>query len=92
MRLQFFKRGRLLMEKQNITLSLPKEILKKGKMLAAKKGISLNQLVRELLQMTAENEEGYLISADRQIKRMKEGIPLGTKGKIPWKRDELYQR
>jgi hypothetical protein len=26
------------MEKQNITLSLPKEILKKGKMLAAKKG------------------------------------------------------
>jgi hypothetical protein len=80
------------MEKQNITLSLPREILKKGKMLAAKKGISLNQLVRELLQMTAENEEGYGISADRQIKRMKEGISLGTKGKIPWKRDELYQR
>ncbi len=80
------------MEKQNITLSLPKEILKKGKMLAAKKGISLNQLVRELLQMTAENEEGYRISADRQIKRMEEGISLGTKGKIPWKRDELYQR
>ena len=80
------------MERQNITLSLPKEILKKGKMLAAKKGISLNELVRELLQMTAENEEGYRISADRQIKRMKGGIPLGTKGKISWERDELYQR
>ncbi len=80
------------MEKQNITLSLPREILKKGKMLAAKKGISLNELVRELLQMTAENEEGYRTSGDRQIKRMKEGIPLGTKGKILWKRDELYQR
>ena len=80
------------MEKQNITLSLPKEILKKGKMLAAKKGISLNQLVRELLQMTAENEEGYRISADRQIKQMEEAIPLGTKGKISWKREELYQR
>jgi len=80
------------MEKQNITLSLPREILKKGKMLAAKKGISLNELVRELLQMTAENEEGYHTSADRQIKRMKEGMALGTKGKIPWQRDELYQR
>ena len=79
------------MEKQNITLSLPKEILKKGKMLATKRGISLNQLVRELLQMTAENEEGYRISADRQIKQMEEGIPLGTKGKISWKRDELYE-
>ena len=80
------------MEKQNITLSLPREILKKGKMLAAKKGISLNELVRELLQMTAENEEGYRISADRQIRRMKGGFPLGTKGKISWQRDELHQR
>jgi len=80
------------MEKQNITLSLPREILKKGKMLAAKKGISLNELVRELLQMTAENEEGYRISGDRQIRRMKGGIPLGTKGKISWQRNELRQR
>jgi hypothetical protein len=80
------------MEKQNITLSLPRDILKKGKMLAAKKGISLNELVRELLQMTTENEEGYRSSAYRQLKRMKEGIQLGTKGKISWKRDQLYQR
>jgi hypothetical protein len=87
-----FQEGRLLMEKQNITLSLPREILKKGKMLAAKKGISFNELVRVLLQRTAENEEEYRISADRQIKRMKGGIPLGTKGKISWQRDELYQR
>ena len=80
------------MEKQNITLSLPREILKKGKMLAAKKGISLNELVRELLQATTENDEEYQASAERQIRRMKEGIQLGTKGKISWKRDQLYQR
>jgi len=80
------------MEKQNITLSLPKETLKKGKILAAKKGVSLNELIRELLQRTAENEEGYRISADRQIKRLKGGIRLGTKGKISWQRDELHQR
>jgi Asp-tRNA(Asn)/Glu-tRNA(Gln) amidotransferase B subunit len=79
-------------EKQNITLSLPKEILKKGKMLAAKKGISLNELVRELLQVNTENAEEYQASAQRQIKRMKGAIQLGTKGKIPWKRDQLYQR
>ncbi|MCJ7782328.1 MAG: BrnA antitoxin family protein [Desulfobacterales bacterium] len=78
------------MEKQNITLSLPREVLEKGKMLAAKKGISFNELVRELLQRTAENEEEYRISADRQMKRMKEGIPLGTRGKTSWQRDKLY--
>jgi len=80
------------MEKQNITLSLPKELLKKGKSLAAKKGVSLNELVRELLQQSAENAEGSRRAADRQIRLMKEGIPLGTREKIAWKRDELYQR
>jgi hypothetical protein len=79
-------------EKQNITLSLPREILKKGKVLAARKGISLNELVRELLQANTENDGEYRASAERQIKRMKEGIQLGTKGKIPWKRDQLHQR
>jgi hypothetical protein len=79
-------------EKQNITLSLPREILKKGKVLAARKGISLNELVRELLQANTENDGEYQASAGRQIKRMKEGIQLGTKGKITWKRDQLHQR
>jgi hypothetical protein len=79
-------------EKQNITLSLPREILKKGKVLAARKGISLNELVRELLQANTEDDGEYQASAERQIKRMKEGIQLGTKGKIAWKRDQLHQR
>jgi len=79
-------------EKQNITLSLPREILKKGKVLAARKGISLNELVRELLQANTENDGEFQASAERQIKRMKEGIQLGTKGKIAWKRDQLHQR
>jgi hypothetical protein len=80
------------MEKQNITLSLPREILKKGKVLAARKGISLNELVRELLQANTEDDGEYQASAERQIKRMKEGMQLGTKGKIAWKRDQLHQR
>jgi len=80
------------MEKQNITLSLPREVLKKGKMLAAERGISLNELVRKLIQSNTENEEEYRISADRQIKMMKKGVHLGTKGKISWKRDQLYER
>ena len=80
------------MEKQNITLSLPRETLKKGRILAAKKGISLNELVRDLLRRSAENEEGYRASANRQLKRMREGMNLGTKGKIAWKRDQLHER
>jgi hypothetical protein len=80
------------MEKQNITLSLPREVLKKGKILAAEKGISLNELVKQLIQMNAQEEEGYRVSGERQAKRMKEGVNLGTKGKISWRRDQLHQR
>ena len=79
-------------EKQNVTLSLPREILKKGKILAAKRGISLNELVRELLQANTEDGGEYQTSAERQIRRMKKGVRLGTKGTISWKRDQLYQR
>ncbi|HUT83274.1 MAG TPA: CopG family transcriptional regulator [Thermodesulfobacteriota bacterium] len=80
------------MEKQNITLSLPREVLKKGKMLAAERGISFNELVRKLIQATTENEEEYRTAAERQIRMMKKGFNLGTKGKISWKRNELHKR
>jgi len=80
------------MEKKNITLSLPREVLKRGKIMAAERGISLNELVRQLLQEAAEDGKEYRSSADRQIKLMREGIGLGTKGRISWKRDQLHQR
>jgi hypothetical protein len=80
------------MEKQNITLSFPREVLKKGKMLATEWGISFNELVRKLLQATTENEEGYRTAVNRQIKMMRKGFNLGTKGKISWKRNQLHER
>jgi hypothetical protein len=80
------------MEKQNITLSFPREVLKKGKMLATERGISFNELVRKLLQATTENEEGYRTAVNRQIKMMRKGFNLGTKGKISWKRNQLHER
>lgn len=80
------------MEKQNVTLSLPKTLLKKAKHLAVDRGVSLNELVRELLREATEREEEYRISADRQKGLMERGFNLGTKGRVSWTRDELYQR
>ena len=80
------------MEKQNITFSLPKEVLKKGRILAAEKRISLNELVRDLLQKASDSQRKYQTAAERQKKLMRKGLGLGTRGKIHWKRDELHQR
>ena len=80
------------MERQNITFSLPKEVLKRGRILAAERGISLNELIKDLLQKASQSKRQYQAAAERQKKLMRKGLNLGTGGEISWKRDELHQR
>jgi hypothetical protein len=80
------------MERQNITFSLPKEVLKKGRILAAERRISLNELVRDLLQKASDGKRKYQAAAGRQKSLMRKGSGLRTQGAIDWKRDELHQR
>jgi hypothetical protein len=47
------------MEKQNITLSLPKDVLKKAKLLAVQQDTSLSALLTRLLTETVEQHERY---------------------------------
>jgi metal-responsive CopG/Arc/MetJ family transcriptional regulator len=48
------------MQRQNVTLSLPKSLLKKAKVLAAKKEKSLSQILKEAIQ---EKVKSYRIAA-----------------------------
>ena len=43
--------------KQNITISLEKDLIKKGKIIASKKETSLNRLLRDFLKRIVEEEE-----------------------------------
>lgn len=80
------------MERQNVTLSLPKALIKKAKTLAAKKDRSLSDLMRGALEDKIKEESGYQRARDRQIALMDKGFDLGTKGKISATRDELHAR
>ncbi|NJD54958.1 MAG: CopG family transcriptional regulator [Nitrospirae bacterium] len=80
------------MEKQNVTLSLPKALLKKAKTLAVMKDRSLSELLRETLEEKVKEETGYQRARDRQLKLMHRGLDLGTKGSIAIARDELHDR
>ena len=80
------------MERQNITLSVPKELLKKAKILAAQTDRSLSQLVRESLEEKVTEATGYGRAKARQLKLLKKGINLGTDGDISVSREELYER
>ena len=80
------------MERQNVTLSLPKDLLKKAKTLAVMKDKSLSDLLRETLEEKVTQETGYQKAKERQIALMKKGFDLGTKGKISISREELHER
>lgn len=72
------------MERQNVTLSLPKALLKKAKTLAVMKDRSLSDLLRETLEDRVKEETGYQRAKDRQTALMEKGFNLGTKGRLPF--------
>lgn len=80
------------MEKQNVTLSMPKPLLRKAKVLAASREKSLSELLRESLEEKIRNASGYNQAKKRQLKLLNKGIDLGSKGNLSFSRDELHVR
>lgn len=80
------------MEKQNITLALPKDLLKTARHLAVERGTSLSALLTEYLERMVQEERSYQRASRRIRKRLKDGFDLGTRGEIDWKRTDLYER
>ncbi|HLA99301.1 MAG TPA: DUF6364 family protein [Anaerolineales bacterium] len=77
---------------QNVTLAIPKELLRKAKILAVKKNTSLSRLLTQTLAEIVSREEGYEQARQRSLEMLKIGFDLGTQGEIPWKREELHER
>lgn len=80
------------MEKQNVTLSLPKKLLRKAKILAAKEDKSLSELLRESIEEKVSEREGYGKARRRQTKILRTGLNLGTGGRITLSREQLHER
>ncbi|MGA1795099.1 MAG: CopG family transcriptional regulator [bacterium] len=80
------------MDRQNVTLSLPKLLLKKAKILAASEDKSLSEFLRETLEEKIKEANGYKKARSRQVKMIKTGFDLGTKGTITISREELHAR
>jgi hypothetical protein len=80
------------MKTQNITLSLPKDILLKVKLLAVKRQTSVSGLLTQTLEELVQQEEAYAHAQLRHLQLLDQGIDLGTGGQISWTRDELHER
>ncbi len=80
------------MEKQNVTLSLPKETLRKARLLAVERNTSLSSLLVEIIEEIVAKADAYEIAKERQLALMQQGFNLGTGGQATWTRDELHER
>lgn len=78
------------MEHQNVTLSIPKKILKKAKYLALEKNTSLSAMLTRFIVQMVEKDEAYKRASERHRKVLAQGMELGTEGIMNWQRDELY--
>ncbi len=78
--------------RRNITLSLPEEVLREAKVVAARRGTSLSALLADALSELVERESGYAAARERSLAALGKDRVLGTGGKISWDRDELHER
>lgn len=80
------------MEYQNITLSIPKKILKKIKHIAVEKNTSLSGLLSRHLEDIVTKDEAYQKAKAGQMELMEKGFDLIGKGKASWTREDLHER
>jgi hypothetical protein len=76
--------------KQNITLSLDRELIRKAKILAAQHGTSVSSLLTRYIEKTLTEEEAYEAARKHAIGLLEHGFHLG--GAIPCSRDEWHER
>ena len=80
------------METQNVTLVVPKQILREAKLLAVKRQTSLSALLTQLLSDMVAEENGYASALKRHVTYLGKGLDLGTCGAIGWTREDVHER
>jgi hypothetical protein len=70
------------MIKQNVTLSLPKTLIRKAKHIALQEEKSFNELVRECLEQRLSKTTNYAKARDRQIALLESGLDFSTGDRI----------
>lgn len=80
------------MDRQNVTISIRRDLLKQARHMAVESGTSLSGLLSEYLERIVGGEENRKRTEVRISKRLKTGLDLGTKGQRGWTREDLHER
>lgn len=80
------------MDTQNITLSLPKDILLKVKLIAVRRQVSLSGLLTQTLERLVHQDEAFTRARQRHLDWLAQAPDLGTGGVAPAAREGLHGR
>jgi len=78
------------MTRQNLTVSLTRQSLRKAKILAARRGTSISGLLAEQIELLVGEEEAYERARRQAAELLDQGFHLG--GVIRGTRDEWHER
>jgi len=78
--------------KQNLTLALPSEQVRRLKVLAAERGSSISRMLTEALEEILRRDDAFERAHRRVLADFERGSNLGTHGRRTWTRDELHER
>ena len=78
--------------KQNVTLALPADTVRRLKVLAAERGSSISRMLTEQLDELLDRESGYERARTQALRNLERGFELGLGDKVTWSRDELHER
>jgi hypothetical protein len=82
--------GHKIKRKQNVTISLSPETIRKAKVLAARRSTSISGLLAEQIESLVSTDEAYERSERAALALLEKGFHLG--GTIKANRDELHER
>ena len=80
------------MDTQNVTVSLPKQVLLRVKVIAARRQTSISSLLAQALARLVAQEDGFERARRRHLEQLDAAADLGTGGRIRLSRDELHER
>lgn len=77
------------MTKTNLTLQLDADVIRQARVVAAKRGTSVSQLVARDLTDLVEDDARYEEAQRRAARLLEAAVPRGSRS---WTRDELHER
>jgi len=79
-------------DNRNVTLNLPRSLIRQAKRLAAERETSMSALMAEALRRLASEDREYAQARRRALTALKSARSLGTEGRRTWSRDSLHER